>query len=82
MTAQCFYCGEVKPCREKDIGSFWDRGMGKSIEHITFEYICRECDKAQAILRNQERLEAMKIKKINQANWRKERDKLLKQNKQ
>ena len=72
MTAECSYCGEIKLCRKEFIEGY--------ITIKPYNWICKECDIARAIIRNEERLAAAKKEKQNQLNWRKERDKLLKQN--
>jgi len=82
MPAECSYCGERKLCRKEGMDPL---GLGKNIEWvgvklISYNWICEECDKANTIIRNEERLEKLKQQKQNQLNWIKERDKLLKRN--
>lgn len=81
MTEKCSYCGETKLCRKESMEPL---EVGNNTEWIcnrlyTYNWICKECDKVQSIIRNEERLAQQKKQKQNQLNWRKERDKILKQ---
>ena len=81
MTNECTYCGEIKPCRKECMEPL---GLGYNLEWNhgrleTYNWICKECDKAQSIIRNEERLAKLEKQNQDQLNWRKERDKILKQ---
>jgi hypothetical protein len=60
-------------------------GIGKCLRWVpggleSYNWICKDCNKAKAIIRNEERLKRLKQEKQQQANWIKKRDKILKQN--
>ena len=82
MPAVCSHCGEYKLCRKQSMEPF---GTGEHMEWNglrleSYNWVCRECDHANAIIReNQKKAESI-WKKNQQANWIKERDKILKQN--
>ena len=79
MAAICDYCGEFKPCRKEHTNTY---GKGEHYEWKGYrleEYnmVCKECDRANAIIReNQKKAEAI-WKKKQQNNWIKKRDKIL-----
>ena len=82
MPAECSYCGERKLCRKESMEPL---GLGEILEWKynrleSYNWICQDCDKAKAIIRNEERLNRLKKQKQHQVNWIKERDKILKQN--
>ena len=82
MPNECTYCGEYTLCREESMEPL---GLGNCYRWNhnrleAFNWVCKDCDKARAILRNEERLNELKKQKQNQLNWRKEKDKLLKRN--
>jgi len=82
MPNECLYCGEIKLCRMTNMNSILYSIMGFicTDPYISHDWICKDCDEAKAIIRNRERLMELKKQKINQINWIKERDKLLKEN--
>ena len=75
----CYRCGEHKKVRE--IIDFDGKFMKVkqsylgALYHYSYDYICEDCDKARKILRVKEGIEKQK-------DWVKQRDKILKENKE
>jgi hypothetical protein len=82
---ECSYCGEMKLCREECMDPL---GLGqlvrwyKSTILLSYNLICEECDRARNIIHQEERAKEKLKEKEHQRNWIKERDKLLKRDKQ
>jgi hypothetical protein len=81
MPATCSYCGELKKCREESMEPL---GIGhcfkwKSDRLESYNWVCQDCDKAKVIIRNEQKALEENKQKENQLNWKKERDKILKQ---
>jgi hypothetical protein len=77
MTQICDTCGENKPCMKVDT-SMGLRGLPKEWHGVMYEWICKECQEAEEIIKRYSDIKEAEEKKQKQLNWIKERDKILK----
>lgn len=75
MPAKCSRCGEYTSCRKKMV--YCD--LTQRPEWSFNQWICKKCDRAEAIIREEEKTKQRKKEKDEQAKWIKERNKILKQ---
>jgi len=76
MPYKCDCCGELVPCRRIP-KAFYSWNIP-----VEFYYRCIKCDKAIRLLRFESEREAEECKIKEQQAWIKQRDKILKDNKQ
>jgi hypothetical protein len=75
MTARCHRCGEYTKCRKILVYC----GLTCRPEWSFNEWICQKCDISEKIIMDEKLDRASKEEEQIRLNWRKERDKILKQ---